>query len=230
MMGTILTLPNTLMIATTTPPTDFSITDLLQSNAIDLLGYLITVLVTAAAYKLVAWFKTRAESKPVNVARSMQSDQAVNDLLHQLRDDTTAGRAFVLRFHNGSDFFDGSPMKRLSCTHEVVAQGVSREIQRQQGVPISMFVPGIDQVLENDPKIRFVDKLPDSHFRAFKEQMCVVAYHLVPLYKDGRLLSGVLAIHYCDMKFLDNEPTNRMAEEALHKYSRLLELEFARHG
>ena len=57
--------------------------------------------------------------------------------LTELRAFTSADRAYIFRFHNGSEFLPGHPSWKVSCTHEIVKHGVAYESARLQGVLVS---------------------------------------------------------------------------------------------
>jgi len=65
----------------------------------------------------------------------------------ELRALANADRAYVLGFHNGTEFLPSRPVWKLSCTHEVVRPGVSYQAARLQGILVSLIPEIISAVL-----------------------------------------------------------------------------------
>jgi hypothetical protein len=82
----------------------------------------------------------------------------VHELLTELRINTDSARAQIVQFHNTGEFVDGISMKKLTCTHESVNSGVSGQGGLLKDQMITMFLPLINKVKDNDPKIYSKEK------------------------------------------------------------------------
>jgi hypothetical protein len=57
--------------------------------------------------------------------------------LTELMVQTKADRAFVVQFHNGTYYINKANQMKMSCTHEIVKEGISREQENLQDVILS---------------------------------------------------------------------------------------------
>lgn len=67
----------------------------------------------------------------------VQGHREIYRALIELRALTDADRAYVYRFHNGGEFLLSDPVWRVSCTHEIVRDGVTYEATNIQGILVS---------------------------------------------------------------------------------------------
>ena len=64
---------------------------------------------------------------------------SIQESLTELRVKIDCARTQLIQFHNGGQFLDGMSMKRLSLTHESLANGVAGDQRRSQDLLMSMF-------------------------------------------------------------------------------------------
>ncbi len=89
-------------------------------------------------------------------------------ILHQLRAELCAMRAYISKYHNGDYFVDNSSILRQSRIVEVVAHGVSFVNERMRGILVSAYHEESDLVQLEGSAFFITDELPLSPFR----QMC----------------------------------------------------------
>lgn len=64
--------------------------------------------------------------------------QIYNELI-AIKTLANADRVYVMRFHNGTEFLPSQPVWKMSCTHEVVAPGITYESPRNQNLLVSLL-------------------------------------------------------------------------------------------
>lgn len=82
-------------------------------------------------------------------------------ILDNFKNDAKASRVSILEFHNGSQTFSGMPFGKVSVTQEVVAYGVSKEINHLQSVPIREFIAILPDMIAN--KVSVYSKSNPDH-------------------------------------------------------------------
>ena len=75
---------------------------------------------------------------------------SIQESLTELRVKVDCARTQLIQFHNGGRFLDGMSMKRLSLTHESLANGVAGDQRRSQDLLMSMFLLFLSRIKENN--------------------------------------------------------------------------------
>ena len=121
-------------------------------------------------------------------------DQQIKEALIELRALLHADRAYVVMFHNGSVYQDGSHDLKKSRTHEVVGPGVSYESQNYQDIRISLVLDEIELLkAEQQPTYHKRSDFKDSSFRRMLESQGVAAISRCPL-KRGKDTIGFIGV------------------------------------
>ena len=64
--------------------------------------------------------------------------------------ETDCDRAYVMEFHNGEHYFSGrGQQKKLSCTYEVISEGIELWCHSLQNIRISNFHAMVKDIAEN---------------------------------------------------------------------------------
>jgi hypothetical protein len=127
----------------------------------------------------------------------------VHELLTELRINTDSARAQIVQFHNTGEFVDGISMKKLTCTHESLNSGVSGQGGLLKDQMITMFLPLINKVKDNDPKIYIVGECPESYCKQFAESSSVMAFSVLPL-RNSAWIIGYVTVQWCSMSKVDD--------------------------
>ena len=173
-----------------------------------------------------------------NMKASYKVDVHVRQLLEELLLRTNATRVHVYRFHNGADFFDGTSMKRMSCAYEVASPGVSKEFQRVQQIPLSLFDTVQQMLIEGVPHIYKVKDLQEGHYKSALADVGVKAVCVMPLISN-KLIVGAVCVHYpeeeCTGKDRDCKWYEKTCDEhkksfcsAVKHYAALIEVELSK--
>ncbi len=138
----------------------------------------------------------------------------VHETLTELRVKTDSARTQVIQFHNGGQFLDGISMKKFSCTHESINVGVSPEGDFKKELIITRFMPLLDLVKNNTPRLHIVDTQEDTYTKQYLQNTNVVAFSVLPLRKKNEIL-GYLMCEWCSWGKTDEIDEAAMAEEML---------------
>jgi len=130
----------------------------------------------------------------------------IHEFLTELRVKSHGSRSWVLQFHNGGNFLDGTSIKRFSLTHESCAIGCSETVSSRQNLQASTFVELLDILTEEDcdGSARLTSDLPDCHLKRHLEANHTLLYSIVPLKDAKQLLTiGALCVEWCDWDSAD---------------------------
>jgi hypothetical protein len=120
----------------------------------------------------------------------------IHEVLTELRVLTDSARAQVIQFHNGEYFMDGVSMRKFSITHESLEKGIESDANRIKGVLCSMFIPLLNLVLEDSPKIHYTVDLKNSYLKQYLESRSVEAFSVLPI-KIQNQTTGFVMVQWC---------------------------------
>lgn len=123
------------------------------------------------------------------ILTELGSHKNIEDTLKTLMKDSGADRAYVFRFHNGDEYYNGTHKNKLSCDYEVVRNGVSREAVNLQDLPTSLFSEWITSVVSLDMFYEDISYMEDIITKTELERQGVKSIAAVPYYRDGKLLA-----------------------------------------
>ena len=78
----------------------------------------------------------------------------IHERLTELRVKTDCARTQVVQFHNGGHFLDGISMKKMSLTHESLANGCSSEMETKRDLLMSLCLEGLELLRQDDAKFQ----------------------------------------------------------------------------
>lgn len=134
--------------------------------------------------------------------------------------ETEADRAYVLEFHNGEHYFSGRSQQKLSCTYEVVSEGISSECHKIQNVRTSNF-HGLtkDIASEKTFKCPNLEKYTDDiTFKSFLEDKGVKSMFARPIKTLNGKILGIIILDYVK----ENRVWSDEAEEFVKKQARVI--------
>ena len=102
------------------------------------------LLITIRAFFTWIFRKERTFKEELLVADKV--DVVLNKLLH----DTNADRAYVFQFHNGTLFYTGAHILKMSNTNEVALHGISREQLNHQNIITDPYRHLINGLFDKD--------------------------------------------------------------------------------
>jgi hypothetical protein len=163
--------------------------------------------------RTILWKREEERDAAITVEDIRRYGQ-VQELITTLRCQTGADRIQILQFHNGGKFLDGSPMKRMSVTHESCKHGVAYEYMHMQAVLSTLLWEKIEMVKKDDPQLHFVKSLADSTLKTYCRSRGTEAFCVLPIKKEG-LVIGFINLDWLDEETVPNKPIDfgRIVEE-----------------
>ena len=191
-------------------------------------------------FSLVGSLKRMWVTHPLSPSRQ---DAEQNMLIHtelvELRALVDSDRAYVLRFHNGTEFLPDNPVWKVTCTHEVVRPGVSYESANLQGLIVSRIHNLVDPLVNGESKYKGVS-VADCNACALKVKCDRENKHVVVVQVgdlegsfskfllDGQNIKtvvqagvvgtrgrvfGIVGVDFCDAKLSDQEELRLTVEK-----------------
>ena len=154
--------------------------------------------------KTLSWKREDERDAAITVQDIRRYGQ-VQELLTTLRCQTGADRVQILQFHNGGKFLDGSPMKRISVTHESCKNGVAYEYRYMQAVLATLLWEKVELVKKDEPTIHLVKNLADSTLKTYCKSTGTEAFSVLPIRKNN-LVIGFIGMDWLDEELTPNKP------------------------
>lgn len=135
--------------------------------------------------------------KKRTIKDSIEIGNKVDKILDALLEDTGADRAYVFQFHNGSYFYTGNSIDKMTNTHEKVVTGVSHEQLKYRDVITAPFRYFVENILKNkvyscdDP-----DEIPHYNTRLMIVDRGVKSFKIVKMADSLNRLVGFVGIDY----------------------------------
>jgi hypothetical protein len=133
-------------------------------------------------------------NKDVIIER-LDSDVLIENALYDLMETTNADRAYVFRFHNGVNYYNGEHKSKMSCDFEVTRAGISSEAQRLQDIPVGLYANWIKDVVNYKMIHPDVNQIEDVRTRLELQRQGINAIGVVPYYRKGKILA-LIGIDY----------------------------------
>ena len=145
--------------------------------------------------------------KPSNeVNEGISQAKLVNDVLRQMMDEYNGDRAYVYRFHNGVNYYDGSHKIKSSMDFEVVANGIQPIGLFMQDIPSSLFADQMAAIINGEVMGISLEDTRDKAASAVMVEMGISHAAALPFYdKKGRMVM-VIGIDWVNKKHIDFIP------------------------
>lgn len=175
------------------------------------------------AFIIAIWKSWNKFKKQHNSNKFTQVHSEIHELLTELRLVTDSARTQVIQFHNGDYFMDGVSMRKFSVTHESLERSVDSCANKMHAVLCSLFIPLIQLVLENKPKMHFTVDQKESYFKQFFESRRIEGFSVLPLVVRNQT-TGFLLVQWCNSKKVDEvEPI--FIEHQVEKIRNLIQVQ-----
>lgn len=177
-----------------------------------LLGIITTVLGIVGTL-LAIWLKyyldKKSKARECIVQRTVDEDTEILDRLDELKNEIGADRISIFSFHNGGEYYSGRSMQKLSCSYEVVSNGVARMQLSMQNIPVSACLTTVRNLVENKEFHCYdVDLLyPESGCKSYLIDYGVKSTYQYAIFDLNRRVIGILRADFV----LDRE---RLSEDA----------------
>jgi len=134
----------------------------------------------------------------------------LNERLTELRVQNDCARTQIVQFHNSGNFLDGISMKKMSLTHESLANGTSSEMETKKDLLLSLCVEGLTLLKEDNPELYVVDQLEESWCKKFMQASNVISFSFLPIRKRKEI-SGYVMCQWCSWNKTDNVEEKEMS-------------------
>lgn len=161
-----------------------------------------------------AWKKHRRIKANNSIPDLIKKDIGVYRDLTELLVETTADRAFVMQFHNGTYYVNQANQMKMSCTHEIVREGISREQDKMQDLLLSRFPTVVGDIISNSSIVITVGK-QDYYFEQLLRHQGVMKC-FVAVMRDGALIEGLIGVSYVAE---ESSKTDREIMKTLESYT-----------
>ena len=136
----------------------------------------------------------------------------IHEVLSELRVRTDCARSQVVQFHNGGVFLDGISMKKMSLTHESLANGCSSEMETKRDLLLSLCLEGLSLLMEDSPKLHIVEQLEDSWCKNFMQSTNIISFCFLPIRKNGEII-GYVMCQWCSWSKTDVVDESQVSRE-----------------
>lgn len=155
-------------------------------------------------FMLITGFKSRFNK---TIPAMIQRDMEIYNQLFDIKAKTEADRVFIFQFHNGSYYTNSASQMKMSCTHEVVSEGISRESRNMQDLILSQFAAFTGELINESFVVLNRDNIDKYSFgMLLRSQGAKTAAFSLFTY-DG-IVEGFLGIVYLDDVPMDRRKTD----------------------
>ena len=172
---------------------------------------------------LIKIYKKIKTNRELDIEKVTQKDNFINEILSEIRIKTDAARCYVLKFHNGDYYSNGTPIIKFSMTHESCSLGISHYVEHTQNYLLSSYY-GIDNLLKGKNDIIIVAKMKDCNFKGYLQEKNVLALFSFPIrsHKNSGNVIGVFCVEWCSPDKINNINKNEIME-IKDKYAGILQ-------
>lgn len=146
---------------------------------------------------LKEWMKKRKNAKKESIPRMVENDVEVYKLLSELLLTTKASRALVFQFHNGTHYVNSASQMKMSCTHEIVADGISKEAKSMQNMLISQHAQAVNDIISHPSAIVDINDCDTEELKQILRAQGVEVAVYAP-FSRGTDVEGFIGINYLD--------------------------------
>lgn len=160
---------------------------------------IIASLITAVATFCSVFIGKRCLPKKSSCPIKNDTERSANvyTALRYTMENMNADRAYILEFHNGGHYYSGRGQQKFSCTHEIAAEGISRECIKSQEHRVSNYFDYVNKLInEKEFKYEDITKVKDSSFLTLLNRSGVKSIYNVPIKTlDGKII-GILGVDF----------------------------------
>lgn len=137
--------------------------------------------------------ETNSKSKLI---KQLKTDEVIYYSLRELKMEYNSDRIYIIQFHNGGNFYNGTSIQKMSVTYERCADGLETLADKFNNIIVSNYSWYINNVLENKMYYTDIDDIEDLFTRGFIRSMGTHSGAAVPIFKTTNQLSGILVIEW----------------------------------
>ena len=160
--------------------------------------------------------------KPDEVKKDLNNNVLIQQMLNDLMLKYRADRAYIFKFHNGIQYFDGKHKNHQSLAFEVCGRGISSEKMELQNLPTSLYPLFLQEVMLNKMVYSDINDIRENATRISLKEQGIKSVIISPIFKDGYFVGYVgldyvkecmpLTIDYHEFKQNTNEIGRMLTE------------------
>jgi len=131
-----------------------------------------------------------------DVPKAINRDVIVHNLLEDLMYRSDADRAYIFRFHNGQNYFDGSHKLRMSCEYEVVSMGIEPQARKLKDIPTSLYPKFISDVIDGNMYYNDIEDIDDPTTRVTLKAQGIKSIAVAPFFDNNGNLIAMIGVDY----------------------------------
>lgn len=147
---------------------------------------------------LIKAFNKIKTNKELNIEKITQKNNLIYDLLSEIRIKADAARTYILEFHNGEYYSNGTPIIKFSMTYESCSLGVSTHAPSTQNFILSSY-DGIKKIIEENNEIILTERLDECNFKGYLLEKNALALYCAPIraHANKGNIIGVFCMEWC---------------------------------
>jgi len=179
-------------------------------------GYLlIGLLVVFIAYikKIIQYLIEKLRGKKeLDVSKIGHMHSVLHDILTEIRVELKAARVYIIQFHNGEYFSNGTPILKFSITHESCNLEVSRHKEDVSGMLLSMNYDLIKIIEKEENEIYYTKDLEEGVYKShlMSKNTLAFVYYPIKYHKNYGNTVGILCIDWCSSEKISNIDINKI--------------------
>lgn len=163
-----------------------------------LVGFIIVLI--AYIKKIIDYFikKIKGE-KELDISKIGHVYSILHEILTEIRVELKAARVYIIQFHNGEYFSNGTPILKFSITHESCNLGVSRHKENTSGLLLSTNYDLLKIIDVCKDKICYTKDLEEGNYKSnlMEKNTIGFAYFPIKYHKNVGNTVGILCIDWC---------------------------------
>jgi hypothetical protein len=185
-----------------------------------IIGIIGTLLAIKYKHKLI---QTRLEEDTLcPVGECIIEDTLVIEKLREVLDEIHGDRISIMSFHNGSTYYSGKSMQKMSMTYEECNNGISSVMLDKQNIPVSACITTLKPLIENG-EFYCVDTkdYPEGLCKYHIENDGVKSTYEYPVVDLHKNIIGVLSVDFVKRKTIltdDNHDLLKLLSAQLPGY------------
>ena len=154
-------------------------------------GFFTAVLV--AVERFFYWFR----KKKMSVVSDILVSEKIYLILKRLIDDTGADRISIFQFHNGNYFYTGNSIEKMTNTHEVALQGISREQVVSCDMMVAPYRSMLSGMIKNEIySVVDIDDAGSYNEKAFFYERGAMSSHMILIKDKSEKLLGFICVDF----------------------------------
>lgn len=146
---------------------------------------------------------TRPQSTPDIVEQGITNNKLVNDVLSQMMYEFKGDRAYVYRFHNGVNYYDGNHKIKSSMDFEVTANGIQTIGLFMQDIPTSLFADRMARIINEEVLGLSLEETEDKAAAAVMVEFGVTHSSVLPFYDTRGKLVMVIGLDWVNKEAIN---------------------------